>query len=143
MPGRAVSYLRVSSRTQINGDGFPRQREAVAQGDSFAGFRDDTGKVYVYRDELGTWDLKQVLVADEGEAGDIFRLDIALQGGTAIDTGWPLSIYGFGEQREDDLSQVSLFAEMRTTLKNATILAKPLEDLCKSFQTPKASRRFA
>ena len=35
---RAVSYLRVSGRSQVDGDGFPRQRAAVAKRAKTASF---------------------------------------------------------------------------------------------------------
>ena len=44
---KAVSYLRVSGKAQIDGDGFPRQREAIARFAKAAGFE----LVDEYRDE--------------------------------------------------------------------------------------------
>jgi DNA invertase Pin-like site-specific DNA recombinase len=44
---KAVSYLRVSGKGQIDGDGFPRQREAIARYAKAAGFE----LVDEYRDE--------------------------------------------------------------------------------------------
>ena len=52
---KAVSYLRVSGKGQVDGDGFPRQRETIARYAKAAGFE----LVGEYRDEgvSGTKDL--------------------------------------------------------------------------------------
>jgi DNA invertase Pin-like site-specific DNA recombinase len=52
---KSVSYLRVSGKGQVNGDGFPRQREVIARYARTAGFE----LVGEYRDEgvSGTKDL--------------------------------------------------------------------------------------
>lgn len=47
MATKAVSYLRVSGQGQVQGDGFPRQREAVAKYAAAAGL----DLVHEYRDE--------------------------------------------------------------------------------------------
>src|SRR4051794_8168807 len=47
MKAKAVSYLRVSGKGQIEGDGFPRQREAIAR----FGKRNGYELVDEYRDE--------------------------------------------------------------------------------------------
>lgn len=47
MATKAVSYLRVSGKAQVDGDGFPRQREAVARFAAAAGYE----LVDEYRDE--------------------------------------------------------------------------------------------
>ena len=52
---KAVSYLRVSGKGQVDGDGFPRQRETIARYAKAAGFE----LVGEFRDEgvSGTKDL--------------------------------------------------------------------------------------
>lgn len=57
MATKAVSYLRVSGKAQIEGDGFPRQRDAVARFARGAGYE----LIEEYRDEgvSGTKELEE------------------------------------------------------------------------------------